>query len=77
MSASADEFKRQIRDDFDLFDINKDGTISTAELGAMLRQCGEDLSDEDLKAMIAEVRHRPSDTLILTENFMSWEFTKL
>jgi calmodulin len=40
---------------FSLFDNDNDGTISTNELGRVLKQLGQNLSDQELKDLIEEV----------------------
>ena len=38
---------------FELFDLNKDGSISFEELKQVAQDLGEDMTDEELKEMIA------------------------
>ena len=45
----------ELRDAFNLFDIDGDGKITTEELGTVMRSLGMNPSDSDLQEMIAEV----------------------
>ena len=45
----------EFREAFSIFDKDGDGTISTKELGIVMRSLGETKSDEQLEQMIAEV----------------------
>jgi Ca2+-binding EF-hand superfamily protein len=38
---------------FELFDLNKDGSISFEELKEVAKELGEDMTDEELREMIA------------------------
>ena len=40
---------------FSTFDVDGDGTIDTAEVGTMMRQFGQNHSDEEIEAMVIEV----------------------
>ena len=44
-----------LRETFLLFDKDGDGTVNCEELGTVMRQLGQDPSDEELREMIAEV----------------------
>ena len=48
-------FPLEFKEAFKIFDKDGDGTISTKELGIVMRSLGENKSDEELEAMIAEV----------------------
>lgn len=45
----------EFRAAFELYDKDRDGAISTKELGAMMRNLGQNPSEEELKQMIREV----------------------
>ena len=45
----------EFKEAFCIFDKDGDGTISTKELGIVMRSLGETKSDEQLEQMIAEV----------------------
>ena len=40
---------------FSVFDENGDGTISTEELGHVMKALGQDLTEEEVQAMITEI----------------------
>lgn len=44
-----------LRETFRLFDKDGDGTVNCDELGTVMRQLGQEPSDEELRQMIAEV----------------------
>ena len=48
-------FVSEFKEAFSIFDKDGDGTISTKELGIVMRSLGETKSDEQLEQMIAEV----------------------
>ncbi|XBI15098.1 probable calcium-binding protein CML16 [Aegilops tauschii subsp. strangulata] len=49
------ELDAELRDAFDIYDINGDGRISVAELSKVLSRIGEGCSTEDCEKMIASV----------------------
>uniref|UniRef100_A0A8C3YP56 Calmodulin like 5 n=1 Tax=Catagonus wagneri TaxID=51154 RepID=A0A8C3YP56_9CETA len=55
---------------FDRFAKNKDGTIDVQELGAMLQLLGRNLSEAELKALIAQV-DTDGDGVISFEEFLA------
>merc|ERR1712137_518746 len=54
MSLTQDQ-KDEMREAFQLFDKDGDGTISTAELGTAMRALGQNPTEKELQEMIAEV----------------------
>jgi len=50
-----DQQMEEFREAFTEFDIDGDGTISSQELGTVLRRIGERMSDKELKDMVDEV----------------------
>ncbi|XP_008703622.1 calmodulin-like [Ursus americanus] len=55
---------------FSRFDTNGDGTINTQELGAVMRDLGEDLSEDELKKLIALV-DTDGDGVISFQEFLA------
>jgi calmodulin len=51
------------RDAFDMFDIDKDGTISLSEVASVMRSLNQDVSEVELKLMIDEVSPDGSGTI--------------
>ena len=49
------ERRKEYKDAFEMFDKNKDGTISTKDLINVLRSLNQDPTEEELNEMIAEV----------------------
>ena len=45
----------ELREAFTLFDKDGGGSISSSELGAVIRSLGQNPTEEELKEMIAEV----------------------
>ncbi|XP_052768599.1 calmodulin-beta-like [Mya arenaria] len=50
-----DELRDEYRSAFDMFDKDGDGTITTKELGTVMRSLGQDPSEQELVDMINEV----------------------
>jgi len=50
-----DQQMEEFREAFTEFDIDGDGTISSQELGTVLRRIGERMTDKELKDMVDEV----------------------
>ena len=57
----------EFKDAFSLFDRDGDGTITTVELGTVMRSLGQSVTEADLKDMIAEVDADGSGTLDFAE----------
>lgn len=49
---------------FELFDSDKDGFISFADLKAVAQELGEDMTDEELKEMIAGANKGDRDGVV-------------
>ena len=47
--------EKELRKAFDMFDADKNGTISVSEIKNVLKKVGKDMSDEEIKKMMAEV----------------------
>lgn len=45
----------ELKDAFNLFDKNKDGRITTGELGTVMRSLGQDPTETELKDMVNEI----------------------
>lgn len=45
----------EFKEAFSLFDVNGDGSITTDELGTVMRSLGQDPSEEELQKMVDEV----------------------
>ncbi|GMH81555.1 hypothetical protein TrST_g5594 [Triparma strigata] len=57
----------EFKDAFSLFDRDGDGTITTVELGTVMRSLGQSVTESDLKDMISEVDADNSGTLDFAE----------
>ena len=57
----------EFKDAFGLFDRDGDGTVTTQELGAVMKNLGQNPTDSMLKSMIAEVDADNSGTLDFAE----------
>mmetsp|Transcript_24217 Transcript_24217/g.48164 ORF Transcript_24217/g.48164 Transcript_24217/m.48164 type:complete len:160 (-) Transcript_24217:76-555(-) len=57
----------EFKDAFSLFDRDGDGTITTAELGTVMRSLGQSVTESDLKDMISEVDADNSGALDFAE----------
>ncbi len=52
---SINEREKELKEYFEMFDRDKDGSINEKELGNILRSLGHDPTDQDLSEMINEV----------------------
>ena len=66
-----EEERREIKRTFDMFDEDKDGKITTADLGAVLKGLGHECTAEELKEFIAAADSDGSGTIDIDE------FTKM
>lgn len=57
----------EFKEAFQIFDKDGDGSITTKELGTVMRSLGQNPSDEDLQQMIAEVDQDKSGTIDFRE----------
>ena len=62
-----EEFVEEIRQTFQLFDKNEDGTIDQEELGDVFRSLGQHYTDAELHEMIAEIDTDQSGSIEFTE----------
>lgn len=53
--ALTDDQVTELKDAFDLFDKNKDGRITTSELGVVMRSLGQDPTETELRDMVNEI----------------------
>lgn len=67
MAEMTEEKKAEIRELFDMFDKNKDGHISTSELGTVFRGLGQNPTEKDLKEMVAECDKNGNGTVEINE----------
>jgi len=58
-----EEFVEEIRQTFDLFDKNQDGTIDQDELGDVFRSLGQHYTEAELAEMIAETDNDRSGSI--------------
>ena len=65
---SINEREKELKEYFDMFDRDKDGSINEKELGNILRSLGHDPTDQDLSEMINEVDNN-SDSKIEFDEF--------
>lgn len=57
----------EFKDAFNLFDKDGDGTISTAELGTVMRSMGQNPTEQELTEMISEVDNDDSGSIEFPE----------
>ncbi|KAL8110953.1 hypothetical protein AgCh_026643 [Apium graveolens] len=55
LSAGSDNVEGELREAFELYDINKNGLISSSELGEILSRIGENVTEKDCVRMIESV----------------------
>ena len=65
---SINEREKELKEYFEMFDRDKDGSINEKELGNILRSLGHDPTDQDLSEMINEVDNN-SDSKIEFDEF--------
>ncbi len=65
---SINEREKELKEYFDMFDRDKDGSINEKELGNILRSLGHDPTDQDLTEMLNEVDNN-SDKKIEFDEF--------
>ncbi len=65
----------EFKEAFQIFDKDGDGMITTKELGTVMRSLGQNLSEDELKAMIEEVDTDKSGTIDFREflGLMAWK----
>ncbi|KAK6169421.1 hypothetical protein SNE40_020481 [Patella caerulea] len=63
MKLKEDEDERELREAFRVLDKNKTGVIDVADLRWILRSLGDDLTDEEIEAMIVETDTDGSGTV--------------
>lgn len=63
----SDEQLDELKEAFSIYDINKDGAITTRELGTVLRQLGHNPTEAELLEMIKEVDKNNSGTISFSE----------
>ncbi|KAK2497743.1 hypothetical protein MC885_007895 [Smutsia gigantea] len=57
----------EIREAFSLFDKDGDGTITTQELGTIMRSLGQNPTEAELRGMVGEIDHDSSGTVDFPE----------
>ena len=62
-----EEFVEEIRQTFQLFDNNNDGTIDQEELGDVFRSLGQHYTEAELREMIAEIDTDQSGSIEFSE----------
>jgi calmodulin len=67
MSQLTAEQKQEFKEAFSLFDKDGDGTISTTELGTVMRALGQNPSETELNDMINEVDQDHSGSIEFEE----------
>ena len=63
--------KRELRETFDTYDANGDGTISLLEFSRLLEALGAGMSDEELRIGFAEIDTNHSGNIDFKE-FAAW-----
>lgn len=63
----SDEQLDELREAFSIYDINKDGAITTRELGTVLRQLGHNPTEAELLEMIKDLDKNSSGTISFNE----------
>lgn len=63
----SDEQLDELREAFSIYDINKDGAITTRELGTVMRSLGHNPTEAELLEMIKEVDQNNSGTISFNE----------
>lgn len=63
----SDEQLDELKEAFSIYDINKDGAITTRELGTVMRQLGHNPTEAELLEMIKEVDKNNSGTISFNE----------
>lgn len=72
----SDEQKSQFKQAFNLFDTDKDGSITAEELGTVMRSLGQDPTEQEIQDMIDEV-DEDGDGTIDFEEFLGMMAKKL
>ena len=62
---------QELENAFELFDVDKDGQISFEDLKAVALELGEDMTDEELKEMIAGANKGDRDGYVNTTGFFN------
>ena len=65
--ALTDDHVAELKDAFDLFDKDKDGRITTGELGTVMRSLGQDPTDTELRDMVNEIDIDGNGTIEFSE----------
>jgi len=63
----ADTFREDLKEIFDVFDLNKDGGIDKDELKHIMTSIGENVQDEDIDDMIKEADEDGDDAINFEE----------
>ena len=64
----------EFREAFHLFDKNQDGTITTKDLGNVLKAIGQNPSDEETQQLMERVRSNWTETWIRVLNWCCFQF---
>ncbi len=65
--------KRELRETFDAYDANSDGTISMIEFSRLLEALGAGMSDEEIRIGFAEIDTNHSGSIDFKEFVAWWE----